>query len=396
MLHKSHYTTGQFSNKANVTVRTIRYYDKEGLLKPSHINESGHRFYSDYDFMKLQKILSLKYLGLTLDEIKLISEGDRDKDDIEQSIDLQLELIREKIEQLNEIEEALLNTKQLLSGKEEIDWNQIINLIQVTNMEKNLITQYKNSQNTSIRIALHEAYKTNPTGWFEWMYANYVFPKGGKILELGCGNGELWRSNKENIPGGVSILLSDSSKGMIEDAKENLKDIEYPISYEIFDCHQIPMEDESMDVIIANHVLFYLKDRDKALSEIYRVLKPDGSFYCSAYGVHHMKEVTDMAKEFDKRIVLSNTNLYEIFGLQNGGEELSHYFSDVKIHHYEDKLEVTDSEPLIAYILSCHGNQQEYIKDRYDEFKRFITRKMERAKKIVITKDAGMFHCRKV
>ena len=38
-----YYTTGEFARMAHVTIRTIRYYDKKGLLKPSFINESGYR-----------------------------------------------------------------------------------------------------------------------------------------------------------------------------------------------------------------------------------------------------------------------------------------------------------------------------------------------------------------
>ena len=49
------YTTGEFARKAGVSVRTIRYYDKQGILKPSHVSESGYRLYTDGDFGKLQR-----------------------------------------------------------------------------------------------------------------------------------------------------------------------------------------------------------------------------------------------------------------------------------------------------------------------------------------------------
>ncbi len=55
---------------AHVTIRTIRYYDKQNILKPSFVNANGSRFYTDGDFAKLQQILLLKYLGFTLDDIK--------------------------------------------------------------------------------------------------------------------------------------------------------------------------------------------------------------------------------------------------------------------------------------------------------------------------------------
>lgn len=63
------YSTGKFAKLANVTERTIRYYDKIGLLKPSFVMENGYRRYTQSDLLKLQKILSLKHMGFSLEEI---------------------------------------------------------------------------------------------------------------------------------------------------------------------------------------------------------------------------------------------------------------------------------------------------------------------------------------
>ena len=83
---KGYYKSGEFAKKANVSIRTIRYYDKQELLKPSYVSEAGYRFYTDADFVRLQKILSLKYLGFSLEEIRAITIND-DKDDIANLID---------------------------------------------------------------------------------------------------------------------------------------------------------------------------------------------------------------------------------------------------------------------------------------------------------------------
>ena len=64
-----YYKTGEFAKMANVSIRTIRWYDKQGLLKPTMIAENGYRLYTDKDFVKLQQILSLKQLGFSLEEI---------------------------------------------------------------------------------------------------------------------------------------------------------------------------------------------------------------------------------------------------------------------------------------------------------------------------------------
>ena len=51
---KGYYTSGEFARKARVTVRTIRFYDKQGILKPSRVSEAGYRLYTDEDFGRLQ------------------------------------------------------------------------------------------------------------------------------------------------------------------------------------------------------------------------------------------------------------------------------------------------------------------------------------------------------
>ena len=102
-----------------------------------------------------------------------------------------------------------------------------------------------------------------------------------------------------------------------------------------------------------------------------------------------MKEVNRLVYDFDQRIVLAAENLYDRFGKENGAEILSKVFEDVSWQQYEDRLEVTEPEPLISYILSCHGNQNQYLLDRYKDFRNFLTKKTK--KPYIITKEAGIF-----
>ena len=57
-------TVGEVAKKMGVTVRTLQYYDKEGLLSPSAESEGGRRLYTDKDLVMLHQIISLKSLGL--------------------------------------------------------------------------------------------------------------------------------------------------------------------------------------------------------------------------------------------------------------------------------------------------------------------------------------------
>lgn len=65
-------TVGEAAKKMGVTVRTLQYYDKEGLFSPSAESEGGRRLYTDKDLITLHQILSLKSLGFSL---KISDEG---------------------------------------------------------------------------------------------------------------------------------------------------------------------------------------------------------------------------------------------------------------------------------------------------------------------------------
>lgn len=376
----NYYKTGQFAKLANVSERTIRYYDKIGLLKPSFVMENGYRQYSDLDLLKLQKILSLKHLGFRIEEIFPMV---MDNTNLKESFDLQMHLIDDKISHLQSLKDALKRASQ----SKDLSWNMILSLVQLSNEETTIIEQYKNAKNLNDRILLHEKYSTNKQGWFSWLFEKIDFSRINRLLELGCGNGKLWQENKMDLRN-REIFLSDISDGMIDEVRNKLGS---DFNCIVANAEKIPFKDAYFDAILANHVLFYLNDLNQGLKEVSRVLKCDGIFYCSTYGKEHMKEITEIVQNFDARINLSNHSLYDIFGLENGEAILKHYFSNVERMDYQDSLEITESKPLIDYIMSCHGNQNEILGPRLFEFKEYIESILKNKGKIVVTKQAGMF-----
>lgn len=388
-----YYSSGQFARMANVSVRTIRFYDKQNVLKPSYVNDSGARFYTDSDFARLQQILLLKYLGFSLDDIREMTITDTDYHFMLSSLKLQKKLIQDRIEQMQLVEHAIEDTVNAISQERQIDWSQMLDLIHLTGMEKSLKTQYQDATNLSARIRLHRDYSVNPQGWFPWLYQQCEVRPGMDILELGCGNGALWTENLEKLPENLHVTLSDISEGMLRDARRSLGTEDHRFSFLSFDCHRIPLPDASFDLVIANHVLFYCQDIPQVCREVRRILKPGGLFLCSTYGQAHMQEISQLVREFDSRIVLSAEKLYDHFGLENGTSLLEPFFSSVTCRRYEDGIELDRAEPLIEYILSCHGNQNQILLDRYKDFRSFVERKTTRS--FHITKDAGVFLCQR-
>mgnify|MGYP001150217994 CR=1 FL=1 len=396
MKKDGYYSSGEFARMAHVTLRTIRYYDKHDILKPSLVTESGARFYTDQDFARLQQILLLKFLGFSLDDIREMTIDDTDYHFMLNALNVQLKLVQDRIEQMQLVEKAIQDTSAAIRSEHSIDWSQMLNLIHLTGMEKSLKNQYQDASNISSRINLHKRYSTNPYGWFPWIYDQCQIRPGMRILEIGCGNGQLWKKAEPSVLKGKYICLSDLSDGMIRDAAENLgEEKAFCFDFRTLDCQKLPFPDAEYDRIIANHVLFYVQNLSRGLQEISRVLSDDGVFYCSTYGKGHMKEITDLVQEFDPQINLSEVALYTIFGLDHGEKQLKPYFGSVEKRIYEDSLWVDRPEPLLDYILSCHGNQNEYLYPRQREFKEFLEKKIQKHGGIAITKEAGVFICRK-
>ena len=93
-------TVGEVAKKIGVTVRTLQYYDKEGLLSPSAESEGGRRLYTDKDLVTLHQIMSLKSLGFSLDDIKQRLIYLETPTDVANALTEQANDIRGKIEQL--------------------------------------------------------------------------------------------------------------------------------------------------------------------------------------------------------------------------------------------------------------------------------------------------------
>ena len=383
-LKMKYYKTGQFAKMANVSERTIRYYDKIGLLKPSFIMENGYRQYSENDFIKLQKIIALKHLGFSIEDIFPMVNNNQN---LKESLDLQVSLISSKIAHLQVLKDALETSSRQIENHD-FNWKNLISLVQMTNDDSKIVEQYMDSNNLKVRIQLHEKFSANQQGWFPWLYSQINFNGVYRLLEIGCGNGQLWEKNTLNLRN-REFFLSDSSEGMVKEVRQK-----YGSQFNciVVDCEQIPFKDHYFDSILANHVLFYLNDLDQGLQEIRRVLKPKGFFYCSSYGQNHMKEINDIVKEFDDRIVLSSNNLYSKFGLENGEKILRKYFDSVQLKNYEDSLVIDEAQPLIDYIMSCHGNQNEIIGPQMNRFKEYINQILKK-NKIKVSKEAGLFIC---
>ena len=210
--------------------------------------------------------------------------------------------------------------------------------------------QYRDSSNLSARIRLHNLFSTNRYGWHRWVFDHLVeLPGDARILELGCGRGDVWAENRGRIPPDWEITLSDLSPGMIEDARSRLKSLGRLLDYEVIDVQSIPYPEATFDGVVANHMLYHVPDRAKGIAEIHRVLKPGGRLFAATNGRDNMAEIKDLLDnarraEFDRPA--------NHFRLEDGKRELRVVFPKVAVDRYPDALHVTYAGPVIDYINS--------------------------------------------
>lgn len=207
--------------------------------------------------------------------------------------------------------------------------------------------QYAMANNLNTRISIHDKYSTNKLGFGNWIFSNYRIDKGAKVLELGCGTGDMWKNRESLICSCSKIILSDFSEGMVATTKDNIGSYDN-IEYKVLDIQEIPYKDATFDIVIANMMLYHVPDIDKGLTEVRRVLKRGGRFYCATYGEHGIIEY--LSKIFSTYGVEDNIN--KNFTLQNGYKILSKTFSKVEKKEYIDSLAVTNIDDMVDYIYS--------------------------------------------
>ena len=191
----------------------------------------------------------------------------------------------------------------------------------------------------------------------------------------------------EFLPDGKS-RLSDLSPGMVDAAWRNLVVTGRAFKFEQIDTQSIPYPDNSFDAVIANHMLYHVPDRPRAIGEIARVLKPGGHLLATTVGQDHLYELHQWLRyvHLDK----SFEEFSRSFTLENGLEQLQPFFSQVMMNRYDDNLEVTEVEPIMAYIRSSI-RATELSGDAILEIQDDLVKELKAKGKIFIRKDSGLF-----
>ena len=176
---------------------------------------------------------------------------------------------------------------------------------------------------------------------------------------------------------------------MLAEQRQALASIPHGFTFEEIDIQAIPYDDATFDGLIANHMLYHVPDRAKAIAELRRVLKPGGVLYTATNGEKHLREIHALMGllGFQPNEWLGGFVERGSYSLESAPDQLRAQFEQVEVRRYDDGIEVTDPEAIVDYIQS---HPLQLSEEQLNALNTFIQARIHKTGNMTITKDMGV------
>ncbi len=251
-------------------------------------------------------------------------------------------------------------------------------------------SQYKDPTNLNARIALHTKYARADEPWYPWLVGRIEWPRGARVLEVGCGTGSLWANVAPLLPD-LRLTLTDLSEGMLETAARTVASIATIELAEARPCdvQALPFPDAAFDIAVANHMLYHVPDPRRAAAELARVLRPDGVLLAATNGPQHLDAIADLSRQALGWSPLDFAD--RRFGKTNGRAILASRFGSVRWHQHPSVMVCTSPDDVVAFIASTAAGQEASSEQRHALARAVGARFVENGGSLRISTDAGCF-----
>lgn len=251
--------------------------------------------------------------------------------------------------------------------------------------------QYSTTKNLEARIRIHQLYSNNPESFHSWIGQHLTFNQPLNILDVGSGTGIFWKENAPLLQKGSHLTLTDFSEAMVDKIKAN---VEFePKVVEVADVENLSYGDHQFEMVNAHHIIYHAHDKNRAFSEIKRVLKPDGTVTITTNSAIHMRNVYDIGKQLDPKF--PTDRIIDSFTEEVADEMLPKHFSSIEKHIQEDRLEVTSLDFLLEYVATgVTPRDMAVADDFYEKYEAIAKKEIDEKGYFGIPKRSPLYICR--
>ena len=395
-------TSGEIAKKVGVSQKAIRLYDEKGLLKPAEYSEGNYRLYDKESILVLEKIIALKHIGFTLEEIydNLVVGKNMD---IVESLNQQLEIMEQKKSEIQKTIDCIRGILARTDGQP--DWSD------VAEIARN-IRQDQSADEYHFYALKHTA---NAKDWYECIYDLLDINQNSRVLDIGCGFGKLWRNNWNKIPEGITINGIDLHGSWADDFQkyisENKKELSNNTSVslywgdvenediwnEVSNILDVNKEDNTYDYVIAHYIVENLNNIDTFLQKVSSVMKKGATFSCNAYQVidehFYWKEIfkdLNLKDNFIKDKIKEEGKCCEDFKLL-----LEKYFVYVEIKSLDNSMRYDNADEVFEKLCKTYPENIKYIKENESTIKAYFEDILQENGEIIVSNSTEFWRCQK-
>lgn len=225
--------------------------------------------------------------------------------------------------------------------------------------------QYATDEKLRIRQETHDKYTVPKIDFVEWALNTLRWRGHEWVLDVGCGPGSYFDRLDQRFQGNIRYIGVDLSDGMLKKHKARNRGV-----LAFGNAEQLPFADDSFDVVMANHMLYHVRDIESAIREFQRVLKPDGILMTTTNSTQTMPELQVLMR---RAIVLLTRHgagqvrppepASSLYSLESGTRLLARYFYAVVRHDIPNKLVFKDVEPAMDYLESTRDMREPQLPD---------------------------------
>ena len=387
-------TSGEMAKKAGVSQKAIRLYDEKGLLKPTDYSEGNYRLYDEAALQILEKIVALKQIGFSLEEIRdNLKSGEAG--DIKDALEIQLQKMEEKKYRLEKTTDAI---KRTLARGDELDWDDVAGIVQYVSADQSADERHWDAlKHTSGEL-----------DWYVRIFQSLDIKEASRVLDLGCGYAKLWRNNWTDIPKGTEISGYDIHGSWADDFEKYIADNKDTLPEGVsIELEFADLEDEKTwqkidsageyDLVVAHYLDSEIKNIDAIVAHASRVMAEDGVFSFNGANVANwnnifkevIKAIGEDASFIDETVDKQTIKRNEYIAM------MQKYFARVESVLLPNYWHYTEAKEIVDKMKDYYKDYEKTIARYEDKLLDYFKEKIENNGEYVLEARSQFWHCYK-